>query len=242
MNSQSISPSLADKAWSLLRRADLRALWCAARRRITDREAWVVERWYKNGAENTLRFHYPLTGESIVFDVGGYRGKFTREIVSRYDAHVYVFEPIPEFHDELVKEFHTNPKVKICGYGLSRADSISQMMFSEEGSTVYMTGGMQIAVRLRDIWTVIQELGIIRIDLIKINIEGGEYVLLHRMLETGLVPICQDIQVQFHRFYPGSKRLRSEIRGALEKTHFLTYDYPFVWENWRKKVNRPCAS
>jgi hypothetical protein len=109
------------------------------------------------------------------------------------------------------------------------------MLLAGDSSTIYMAGEMQATVQLRDIQTVVQELGITRIDLIKINIEGGEYKLLRRMLATGLVSICQDIQVQFHTFYPNSGRLRSEIRNALQETHFAAYDYPFVWENWRKR-------
>jgi FkbM family methyltransferase len=202
----------------------------------------MVAKWYRKGGESTLRFNYPLTCESTVFDIGGYRGYFVREIVARYDPHVYVFEPVPDFFEQLVKEFGANPKVKMCDYGLSNVDSISQMLLADEGSTIYMTGEMRTTVRLRDIQTVVQELGINRIDLIKINIEGGEYKLLRRMLETGLVSICQDIQVQFHRFYPNSQKLRSEIRSALQETHFITYDYPFVWENWRKRPTNPTHS
>jgi FkbM family methyltransferase len=233
MNNGSTPLNLAGKAWPFLRRGDFHGLWCAARQRR------MVAKWRRDDAENTLRFDYPLTCESTVFDIGGYRGCFIREIVARYDPHVYVFEPVPEFCEQLVKEFRENPKVKICNYGLSNVDSISQMMLAGDGSTIYMTGDMQTTVRLRDIQTVVQELGINRIDLIKINIEGGEYVLLRRMLETELVSICQDIQVQFHRFYPNSQRLRSEIRSALQETHFITYDYPFVWENWRKRPASP---
>ena len=195
----------------------------------------MVTKWYRENGEDSLRFNYPLTSESTVFDIGGYRGYFVRGIVARYDPHVYVFEPVQEFFEQLVKEFGANPKVEICDYGLSNVDSISRMVLADEGSTIYMTGEMQTTVRLRDIQTVVQELGINRIDLIKINIEGGEYKLLRRMLETGFVSICQDIQVQFHRFYPNSQKIRSEIRSALQETHFITYDYPFVWENWRKK-------
>jgi FkbM family methyltransferase len=162
--------------------------------------------------------------------------------VARYDPHVYVFEPIREFWELIVQKFQANPKVKICNYGLSDCDSHSQMTLSEDGSTLYKPGETQITVQLRDIWTVVRELGISRIDLIKINIEGGEYVLLRRMVETGLASICQDIQIQFHKFYPNSKGLRSEIRRALEETHFLTYDYPFVWENWRRRPIGPARA
>jgi FkbM family methyltransferase len=215
--------------WRNLRGGDIRSLWWAARHRA------MIAKWYREGGEKTLRYNYPLTSESTVFDIGGYQGYFVREIVARYDPHVYVFEPVPEFFEQLVKEFAANPKAKMCNYGLSDADSISQMLLAAESSTVYMAGEMQATIQLRDIQAVVQELGITRIDLIKINIEGGEYKLLRRMLETGLVSICRDIQVQFHTFYPNSGRLRSEIRSALQVTHFLTYDYPFVWENWRKR-------
>jgi len=216
--------------WRNLRGGDIRGFWRAARHRA------MGAKWYREGGEKTLRFNYPLTCQSTVFDIGGYRGYFVREIVARYDPHVYVFEPVPEFFEQLVKEFGANPKAKMYNYGLSDGDSISQMLLAGESSTIYMAGEMQATVQLRDIQTVVQELGITRIDLIKINIEGGEYKLLRRMLATGLVSICRDIQVQFHRFYPNSGRLRSEIRSALQETHFITYDYPFVWENWRKRV------
>ena len=195
----------------------------------------MLSKWYRENGEDSLRFNYPLTSGSTVFDIGGYRGNFVREIVARYDPRVYVFEPVPQFFEQLVAELETNPKVKVCDYGLSDVDSISQMALADEASTIYMAGGAQTMVRLRDIQSVVRELGISEIDLIKINIEGGEYKLLRRMLETGLASACRDIQVQFHRFYPNSQRIRSEIRSALQQTHFITYDYPFVWENWRKK-------
>jgi FkbM family methyltransferase len=229
MDSRNNPLRLAGKAWSFLRSGDVHGLWSAARHRA------MVSKWYRENGEDSLRFIYPLTSESTVFDIGGYRGNFVREIVARYDPHVYVFEPVPQFFEQLVAEFGTNPKVNVCDYGLSDADSISQMALAGEGSTIYMMGEAQSMVRLRDIESVVREIGISRIDLIKINIEGGEYKLLRRMLETGLVSMSQDIQVQFHSFYPNSQVLRSEIRGALQETHFVTYDYPFVWENWRKR-------
>jgi FkbM family methyltransferase len=222
---------LSRAEWRNLRGGGIRGFWKAARQRAR------VAKWYREGGEKTLRFDYPLTSESTVFDIGGYRGYFVREIVARYDPHVYVFEPIPEFFEQLVKEFGANPKAKICNYGLSDGDSSSQMLLAGESSSIYLAGEKQATVQLRDIEMVVQELGITRIDLIKINIEGGEYKLLPRMLATGLVSICQDIQVQFHAFYPDSRRLRSEIRSALQETHFITYDYPFLWENWRKRVS-----
>lgn len=230
MNNRTTTLSLARKAWPLLRKGDISGLWRAARHRA------AVAKWYKDNGENVLRLDYPLTPDSVIFDIGGYRGLFTREIVARYDSNIYVFEPLPEFCEHIAEQFPHKPNVRICNYGLSDADAMSKMTVADEGSSIYTRGNKQATIRLRDIDAVVRELGIGCIDLVKVNIEGGEYVLLRRMLETGLVSICRDIQVQFHHFYPRSRRLRSEIREALRRTHFLTYDYPFVWENWRKRT------
>ena len=65
-----------------------------------------------------------------------------------------------------------------------------------------------------------------------INIEGGEYRLLPRMLDTGIVNLCQHLQIQFHN-YPNCIKLRDDIRRKLMLTHTEIFNYPFVWESWR---------
>jgi hypothetical protein len=45
----------------------------------------------------------------------------------------------------------------------------------------------------------------------------------------------RDIQVQFHDFVPDAEHRMRRIQQALEATHDLTFEYPFVWENWRRK-------
>ena len=72
------------------------------------------------------------------------------------------------------------------------------------------------------------------IDLMKINIEGAEYDLLEHLIENKFVENIKDIQVQFHDFVPNAEARMKNIQAGLSKTHYLTYQYPFVWENWRK--------
>ena len=74
-----------------------------------------------------------------------------------------------------------------------------------------------------------------RIDLMKMNIEGGEYDLLDHLIETGFIRNIENIQVQFHDFVPEAKQRMMKIQKELSKTHRLTYQYIFVWENWRRK-------
>ena len=103
-----------------------------------------------------------------------------------------------------------------------------------DGSSAFRSGTNQIRVEFVDIGAFLERTKIDKIDLVKINIEGGEYPLLARMISAGLVSRCRDIQIQFHTFYPDAKLLREQLRQTLSQTHFLTYDYPFVWENWRR--------
>ena len=69
-------------------------------------------------------------------------------------------------------------------------------------------------------------------DLLKLNIEGGEFSVLEALLDRDLVKKIGNIQVQFHGCIPDAAARRDKIRERLAATHHLTYDAPFVWENW----------
>ena len=72
------------------------------------------------------------------------------------------------------------------------------------------------------------------VDLIKINIEGGEYDLLDEIIANNWLSKFKNIQVQYHDFVIDNPRERMEkIQKELAKTHQLTYQYDFVWENWK---------
>ena len=69
----------------------------------------------------------------------------------------------------------------------------------------------------------------------KINIEGGEFEVIPELIKTNLISRVDNLQVQFHEFIDNSKYKRDEIQKKLRKTHRLTYNYYFVWENWEKQ-------
>ena len=71
--------------------------------------------------------------------------------------------------------------------------------------------------------------------MIKINIEGGEFEFLENIIKSELVTKFDNIQVQFHDFVPNSDIRMSEIQKELSKTHYLTYQFEYVWENWKRK-------
>ena len=66
----------------------------------------------------TLRLDYPLAHDSIVFDLGGFKGQWASDIYSRYRSKIYVFEFVPAFAEKIRKRFTGNPDIVVYPYGL----------------------------------------------------------------------------------------------------------------------------
>lgn len=196
-----------------------------------------VRRWFRDKGDTTLRLAYPLNKTSVIFDVGGFQGDFAAEIVERFDCHVFVFEPHPEYFQQISNRFQTSQKVKVFNFGISDADGEFLLQDAADGSSFdnQTLSGPGIKCRLRKFSSVIDELDIDHIDLMKINIEGGEFPLLQHVLDHGLENRITYFQIQFHNFIDGAEGMRDDIRTRLSKTHDCTWCYEFVWENWTRK-------
>lgn len=193
-------------------------------------------RWFKDRADQSLRIDYPLSGSSVVFDLGGYHGDWSAHIHSKYSSSIYIFEPVSGYAEIIRRRFRENAKIHVLNFGLGPEDAEIDLNVAEDSSSAYRSPSVLLErVHIRGIVAFLEAENICRVDLIKINIEGGEFDLLRRMLDAGIVSRFIDLQIQFHEFVPNAWALRDSIRRDLSKTHKLTYDYPFVWENWRKR-------
>ncbi|MGZ4090875.1 MAG: FkbM family methyltransferase [Bacteroidia bacterium] len=198
------------------------------------------EKWYADNCEKKLRYDYELNENSIVIDVGGYEGDFASEIYSRYRCKIFVFEPVKKYVDILNKRFKQNPSIVIVSKGLGAKNEQLTIHVMDEASSYNRSAsihkqGAPEKISIIDVKLFFEENTIKHVDLIKINIEGAEYDLLDRMIECGYIFLCTNLQIQFHDFYPDYASRYQKIKSELEKTHKLTYCYPFVWENWQLK-------
>ncbi|WP_452596486.1 FkbM family methyltransferase [Pontimicrobium sp. MEBiC01747] len=192
--------------------------------------------WFKAKGDETLRLNYPLNKDSVVFDLGGYKGEFAASIYNKYQSVIHVFEPVPSFYNIIEKAFADNDKVTAYKYGLAGKDGDMQISSTDDSSSVYITKGASQIIALKSIVNFIKTNDIDCVDLIKINIEGGEYEVLEALLDNNMISIFKNIQVQFHDFIIENARERMEaIQKRLTATHELTYQYDFVWENWKLK-------
>ena len=191
--------------------------------------------WIKDKGDKTFRLNYDLDENSLVFDLGGYEGQWASDIFSRYCCRIHVFEPVSEFADKIKARFAGNKRILVHQFGLSNENRAVLLSVNKTSSSLYKQRGELKEVRLVKAVDFIQENHIQEIDLMKINIEGAEYDLLEHLIDTGLISNIHNIQVQFHDFVSNAEQRMIMLQKELEKTHGLTYQYPFVWENWRVK-------
>lgn len=189
--------------------------------------------WFKINGDKTLRLNYDLSKSSIVFDLGGYKGNFAQEIYNRYLCKIFIFEPVKSFYKIIDDKFKDIPKVTTYPYGLANEDKELFISDSEDASSVFIDSEGSEKIKLKSILNFNNNNNITHVDLIKINIEGGEYEVLEALLESGMISIFKNLQIQFHDFIIDNASERMEnIQVQLAKTHKITYQYKFVWENW----------
>jgi FkbM family methyltransferase len=193
--------------------------------------------WNKDDGDNSLRYNYDLNKDSVVFDIGGYKGDFASEVASRFQSKIFVFEPVEKFYLYTKARFKKNPTISIFQYGLGGKNETFEIE-EDENKTQMKASSKQkktIKVEVKDIETVIRDLNITKIDLMKINIEGGEYELLEKIFKMGFMDKVLDFQIQFHDFVPDADQKKASVTEKLKKTHKCTWSYQYIWENWTLK-------
>lgn len=206
------------------------------RRIFPSQQAKRVKPWAAINGDKTLRLNYDLNENSMVFDLGGYEGQWASDIFSKYRCVVFIFEPYKDYANNIRNRFVKNTSIKIFDFGLGKEDRITTLYSNNDGSSVFKKTGLSFEIRIAKASSFLKMEKITKIDLMKVNIEGGEYDLLEELIDSGMIGLIKNLQVQFHDFVPDAYTRMKKIQGSMEKTHRLTYNYEFVWENWELKV------
>lgn len=187
--------------------------------------------------EERLRYeNYNLSPESLVIDCGGYHGEFARRILDTYGpVKIVVFEPIKEFY-EIAKEaleFYQSATVINAGVG---ANQRTEQFGIQGGLTGRFNGG---ANGWEDVEIIELPVWLWRaggsVSLLKLNCEGMEFEIIPALIDSNVIHGIKNLQVQFHKLHEDDEQKYQEIREQLLATHELTYDFPWVWQNWRLK-------
>jgi FkbM family methyltransferase len=194
-------------------------------------EAWGA---FCDAGGEEMRFNYDsLDKDSIVFDLGGYEGQWASDIYGRFQSKIYLFEVHQPFYDKIKKRFQYNGDIKCYNFGLASKNGVAQISIDEVSTSAFKHSANMVEVNLTKASDFIAANDIKSISLMKINIEGAEYDLLEHLADSGVISIIQNLQIQFHDFVPDARALLEKVRVKLLKTHTPTYQFDFIWENWK---------
>ncbi|MDO6480643.1 FkbM family methyltransferase [Shimia thalassica] len=205
------------------------------------RNPWKAEfldaysRWKSEKGPVRLYDYGDLPKAPVVLDFGGFKGEWSDIVLKQApDAIIHIFEPHPGFAALIREKFADNPNIHVHELALGAESREMELSDAGDASSSVANHDRVFTAQFLSVDSFIAETPLPRIDLVKINIEGGEYELLPALIASGVLARVARLQVQFHLFEPALSAARAEIRADLAKTHECVWDYPFVWEEWRR--------
>jgi len=177
-----------------------------------------------------------IAHDSIVFDIGLFKGVWANKIIQKYDPYFYGFEPIKRYFLQAKATLGVSPKVRLFNFGLGRESGQVEFAIKSDKSRPvrenesYEPDRVE-SVEIKSIDKFMSDIDFV--DLACINIEGSEYDLLEGMIESGLISKFGQLLIQFHETQHCPTR--DAIREKLNLTHGMVYSYDTVWDLWQKR-------
>lgn len=179
---------------------------------------------------------FPLTSESVVFEVGGYIGRWALAIAERYDPRLYVFEPQMWAFERCKTALRWHPQARVYNYGLAtKRGKFPLGNFETDGcSMVNIPGDKPTGVGdFEEIGNFLRYRKIKKINLMLMNIEGYEFDLIPYMIDMGIMKTIHFFMCQFHIF---DKDLQQyyDLREEIGHGRHIRFDYGPVLTCWEK--------
>lgn len=179
----------------------------------------------------------PLHRDAVVISVGlGEDVSFDLALIEAFGCTVYGFDPTPKSLAYLEKlalpeAFHLKP------YALSDTDG--EVSFNLPGNDEHVSGSIEnidsnksITVECKSMQSILKELGVDRIDVLKMDIEGSEYKVIENLISSGIFP--DQILVEYHHFFDSVSNAETKrsidllLSNGYELFRIDGYDYCFI--------------
>lgn len=200
-------------------------------RALTKKSPWVScevsvkKQWIgsKNGGFYVHSEH--LNENSVIYSFGiGHDISFDKGLIEQYSCNVFGFDPTPK-SIAWVKKQDEIPGFNFIPVGIS--DKCGELSFFLPKNSQHVSGSLVdnditntedvIAVPVKDLKTIADELGHKCIDVLKMDIEGAEYDVIGDILASG-IEVKQFLIEFHHRLYEGgNKKTQNAIRQLSEK-------------------------
>ncbi len=191
--------------------------------------------WNIRSGDEHLSLDYPLNINSTAMVVGAFEGNYLEKLDKKFSCKIFAFEPVEKYYNILEKKFLNSNNITLLNLGLSNKSETVNIFVDKESSSVFKETNSGLLVDMISVSDFFRIYQIRSIDLIYMNIEGGEYAVLDELIGTGLISKIKYLQIQFHKVDKNSKNQRNIIRKKLSHTHRQAFNFPFIWERWDKK-------
>lgn len=149
-----------------------------------------------------------LNDQSIVYSFGiGEDISFDLSIIEKYGCQVFAFDPTPKSLDWLEKQSLPS-QFRYFGFGLADFDGHADFFSPPNPNHVSHTmikdiySGNSVQVEVFKLQTIMQRMGHTQIDILKMDIEGAEYAVIHDVIASALKP--KQLLVEFHDRFRGT--------------------------------------
>ncbi|HOK79826.1 MAG TPA: FkbM family methyltransferase [bacterium] len=183
-----------------------------------------------------------LTSRSIIYSAGiGDDISFDLDIIKNFGAHVFGFDPSP-VSIAWVEKYNLPLEFRFFPYGISDHDG-EMLMYPPENpestsfSLCRKTSSEPFEVPVMRLATIMKELGHVNIDLLKLDIEGGEYAVIADIEESDIRP--GQIIVEFHHRFSeiGISKTKTSLKQLKKAGYKIVhidprgYVYSFIHRN-----------
>jgi len=149
--------------------------------------------------------------KKIGIDCGANVGNVTEKLLKDCDE-VYAFEPNPYAFEKLKQRFLFNPNVTCYNKAVSEKNHNVKLYFhknSDKNEVRWSTGSSLLEFKgniLKDKYTEVEAVDLCEfineldseVEVLKIDVEGVEYEILHKLIDTGLIYKIKTVHVELH--------------------------------------------
>ena len=128
-----------------------------------------------------------IDSSSVIFSLGIANDiRFDKSLINSFACNIHAFDPTPRWID-WIRAQQTPPEFHFHPFAIGNTDGTAQL------------GEDAIEVPVKRISSIMSEVGVEHIDILKMDIEAAEYEVIDDMLNSG-VPVYQLLVEFHHRF------------------------------------------
>lgn len=186
-----------------------------------------------DGGDTVIFKNIMLNKDSVVIDGGGFNGEFTDEILKKTFHKIYIYEPDTNFYNDLLKKYKFEKKVEILNLALFNKEQTINLSKNSNASSIMENSEDGTEVKAVDISKEFKKYK--DIDLLKLNIEGAEYDVISRLIETQEINKVKYLLVQFHKEHDLDGLKFQKINLEILKNYNIVFNYKYVWSLFIRK-------